>query len=114
MTGLSSTYNKGFSLTFENGLTISVQFGYENYCSRKNDSGFSCDIWKSDQPIIKSMDAEIAIWDAHNNWYDFGNDTVTGWVNPDEIAKWIYVVSKAKSLEDVHELMNHVDIVFKY
>ena len=31
---LVSTLNKGFQLTFENGLTISVQFGSGNYCER--------------------------------------------------------------------------------
>jgi len=29
---LKSTENKGFHLTFQNGYTISVQFGRGNYC----------------------------------------------------------------------------------
>ena len=33
---LKATQNKGFSLTFENNLTISVQFGYGNYCENRN------------------------------------------------------------------------------
>ena len=27
--------NKGFNMTFENGFTISVQWGTENYCARR-------------------------------------------------------------------------------
>lgn len=30
-----STERKGFHMTFENGLTVSVQWGYENYCDNK-------------------------------------------------------------------------------
>jgi hypothetical protein len=32
MSNFKSTNNKGFQMTFENGWTISVQFGYGNYC----------------------------------------------------------------------------------
>jgi hypothetical protein len=32
MSNFKSTENKGFQMTFENGWTISVQFGYGNYC----------------------------------------------------------------------------------
>jgi hypothetical protein len=36
MSNFKSTNNKGFQMTFENGWTISVQFGYGNYCSHRN------------------------------------------------------------------------------
>ena len=31
-----STQNKGFGITFDNGFTISVQWGTENYCEHRN------------------------------------------------------------------------------
>ena len=30
-----ASYNKGFSMKFENGFEISVQWGTMNYCSRE-------------------------------------------------------------------------------
>ena len=66
-------------MTFENGWTISVQFGMANYAN-----------------IVDgvSISAEIAIWDQNNNWYDFGHDKVKGYCNANEVADWIHGVSK--------------------
>lgn len=57
-----STERKGFKMTFENGLTISVQWGYENYCSNKcftidelDNTDFSC------TKDIEADTAEVAI-----------------------------------------------------
>jgi hypothetical protein len=101
MQNVSCNLNKGFTLTFENGLTISVQFGHGNYCGRRNTPNPD-----EVNSITTSFDAEIAIWNDRCIWYNFGGSEVKGWVNPDEIAKWIYVVSKATSLEDIDNLMN--------
>jgi hypothetical protein len=92
---LRSTENKGFSITFENGLTISVQFGTMNYCERRK----SYPLYKSEMfnDIIESKNAEIAIWDKNNNWFDFGLDTVKGWCSADEVAEWIAKVANAPS-----------------
>jgi len=67
----------GFHMTFSNGNTISVQFGFGNYCENNRKSECS------------SIDAEIAICNENNDWYDFGSDTVKGYCNMDEVAKWI-------------------------
>lgn len=67
----------GFQITFENGNTISVQFGYGNYCDNRDES-------KSE-----STTAEIAIWNKDGEWYDFGSDTVKGWCTPDEVGEFI-------------------------
>lgn len=77
------TAGKGFAMTFENGNTISVQFGEYNYCSNK-----------FQQFEGKGKDAEIAIWNSSDVWFDFGGDQVKGWVSADEVADWI---SKAKN-----------------
>lgn len=82
----------GFSMTFENGWTISVVWHTSAYCERKS---LSADIEtiKDDKPA-ESADAEIAIWDSEGEWYDFGSDTVKGWCTPDEVAEWIIKVKQ--------------------
>lgn len=95
----TSTINHGFQMTFENNLTISVQFGTGNYCERRS----FCGPYDSEmsEHIIHSADAEIAIWDKSDVWFNFGSDNVKGWVSPDEVATWIARVQKAKSIKDV-------------
>ena len=86
-------------LHFENGLTISVQFGSGNYCERNGFRGYN-DEMKYD--IVKSSNAEIAIWDKSEKQFNFGSDEVKGWVEANEIAKWIYLVSTVENLDDLY------------
>jgi len=91
MSNFASTNNRGFQMTFENGWTISVQFGYGNYCSNRNHPDglhASKDVWYFSCP-----DAEIAIWDSSGKSYDFGHDTAKGYWSADEVAEWISRVS---------------------
>jgi len=78
---VENEFHNGFQMKFENGWTISVQFGKGNYATIKDGVNIS---------------AEIAIWDGEGNWYDFPEDSqqVKGWVNADGVADWIYRVSK--------------------
>lgn len=87
----TSCQNHGFQIKFSNGWTISVQFGTSNYCERRSYAAYQSEM---NEPVIQSKDAEIAIWDAAMVWYDFGCDTVKGWVSADEVAEWINKVSK--------------------
>jgi hypothetical protein len=97
---LKSTKNKGFSLTFENGITISVQFGSGNYCERKNlHANYGSEMLND---IIESSDAEIAIWDEDDNWFNFGSDTVRGWCSANEVARWIYIASTSNNIDEIH------------
>jgi hypothetical protein len=96
-----STSNKGFQLTFNNGLTISVQWGIGNYCERKN-----CFNAPEAMSVkwVESTTAEIAIWDGSDGWFDFGNDVVKGYVEADEVAEWIIKTSKADNLSELYKL----------
>lgn len=96
-----STSNKGFQLTFENGLTISVQFGTGNYCHRNRIAPVGEEM---KQDIIESETAEIAIWDKTGQWYNFGSDEVKGWASPDEVAEWIHLVKEAHDIENLKEI----------
>lgn len=85
------TAGKGFQMTFANNWTVSVQFGYGNYC--ENRSFDRVDFDRNVEPKGESKDAEIAAWDANGTWYDFGSDEVKGWCSPDEVAAFITKVS---------------------
>lgn len=98
-----SCQNKGFQLTFQNGFTISVQWGSSNYCSRRNFNTIVLSEMK--EPTIVSEDAEIAIWDDEGEWLDFGNDQVKGFCSPDEVAMFINFTKGAKTLQDLKEIL---------
>jgi hypothetical protein len=94
---------KGFNMTFENGLTVSVQWGVGNYC----DNQFPPDMDFSYKEDAKSTTAEVAVWNFDGVWAnaaDFletskvkfdpmGGDPV-GWLSADEVAKLIANVAK--------------------
>lgn len=78
---MSDNYHKGFHMTFENGWTVSVQFGKNNYASNK-------------QNTDESHDAEIAAWDKDGNWYRFNNgDDVFGYEKTDDVAEFIAMIA---------------------
>ena len=78
-------YSQGFSMTFGNGWTVSVQFGKANYGG--NETGAN-----------HSKTAEIAAWDQNDNWYKFdNNDTVKGWCKPDEVADFMVMIKAKES-----------------
>lgn len=77
---LTPTPRAGFSMTFKNNWTISVQWHEAAYCSGRDTNQ-------------QSPDAEIAIWDSSGNWYYFGNDEVKGYCSPDEVLEWMNKVA---------------------
>lgn len=92
LTARNDNFSEGFTMTFANGYTISVQFGIGNYCSR-NDAD-------------KAVSAEIAIWDKDKTWYDFGSDLVKGYCSPDEIVTWMRKVKYCDYTGDKWVLYN--------
>lgn len=87
MTGFKITGNKGFHITFANGVTVSVQFGVGNYCD--NHSAFGLLGHELEKQVIGSSNAEIAIWGKDGNWLtkefrDMGDD-VLGYLTPTEV-----------------------------
>jgi len=87
MTGFKICDQKGFHITFENGWTVSVQFGRGNYCDNYNHEGY-------DGPVPQSSDAEIAAWDSDNKWFEFeGGNTVDGNVSPAALLAFMNMVA---------------------
>jgi len=79
------TDGKGFHITFDNGWTMSVQWGYHNYCDAKDPTKLLGG--------VDSLTAEIAYWDANEVWHDFGSDQVKGYVSANEVARVMAQVS---------------------
>lgn len=87
---------KGFQMTFSNGWTVSVQWGINNYCehyNRTTRSGENLDTVQRDVGAEGSNTAEIAAWDKDKNWHKFEDDTVMGWVHPDQVANFITLIA---------------------
>lgn len=95
-----STFNRGLQMTFENGITISIQFGTGNYCERRS---FNADFRdEMRENIISSRSAEIAIWHKDSDtWFDFGHDQVKGFCSANEVALWITRCAVADSIESL-------------
>lgn len=90
--GFAITQGKGFSITFEHGTTISVQFGRGNYCRNKEMGNF--DPPSPSNGIYQCPNAEIAIWNAEGKWVTkqfnhIKHDDVEGWCSPEHVAKAI-------------------------
>ena len=89
-----ATGNKGFQITFENGNTVSVQWGPANYCKPTDVLGRDASY---DAPT-KSMswaatEVEVAAWDKDNNWHNCGGDQVKGWLTPEEVLEFMTFVA---------------------
>ena len=96
-----TTHEAGFSMTFANGLTISVAHGEGNYCDNRD--GSLSGGWK-----IKTRTAEIIIWDNESKEFNFGRyvyDAVKGWLSADKIGLWISRVRAAEALDQLKECM---------
>lgn len=93
--GFKSTRGKGFHMTFDNGCTISVQFGPGNYCDNY-DLSFDAPRQMIDGDLfLESKDAEIGIWDKLGHWItkeffpENGGDDVVGRLSANEVADLI-------------------------
>lgn len=82
----STTESKGFHITFENGWTVSVQFGRGNYCENYNFEEYG-----SAPP---SQNAEIAAWGPNGECHYFDNgDNVMGYQSPEQVLSFMNKVS---------------------
>lgn len=94
------TGGKGFHMRFENGWTVSVQFGYGNYADNYNMDDYDFALRDIKAGSQGSSTAEIAAWDIDGTMLPFASDdTVKGWVSADEVAAFITMV---RGLEKDH------------
>ena len=93
MSTFVATQNKGFGMTFDNGLTISVQWGTENYCEHRNLDIKSTAENPKEHNRWESRTAEIAVFNDKGIVPVGEHDEVIGWLTPNEVAKAIEIVS---------------------
>ena len=82
------TRKHGFHITFENGYTVSVQFGPGNYCDN-----YDMEIGREDEKAGErgSSNAECAVWKKNGKNGEllacplFGDDTVSNRSTPTEV-----------------------------
>ena len=101
------TRNKGFRMTFENGFAISVQWGPENYCDRKNEEDFDKPM---DERFWESRTAEIAVFNKEGEFIGIADDAVVGWLTTDKVAKCITVVQSATTKEEIETKLKALNI----
>jgi hypothetical protein len=83
-------FYQGFTIAFENGYEVSVQFGRVNYCSNKY-------LAKSNRHSLDSCNnCETAIFKPNGKFLKYKGDDVQSFQTADEVAETIAYV---KSLE---------------
>lgn len=84
----SITDGKGFQITFENGCTVSVQWGPGNYCDNYGAEYAS----QRGKLQWQSTTAEVAILLPDGKFYRVQeHDDVIARQTPEEVARWIEV-----------------------
>lgn len=87
--GFKVTDGKGFHICFANGYTVSVQFGYGNYCDNYDlDQDLPwAERHKRENP--GSTNAECAVWGPDGKMIDYGdwNNTVSNRSKPAEVLE---------------------------
>ncbi len=96
---LKITDGKGFHLAFENGLTISVQFGYGNYCANKHKSPKENRCTSAEIAIFPTKNIKGVDWLTNKFLPKSRGMDVVGWVKPDELASLIRRVQRSKILQ---------------
>jgi hypothetical protein len=98
---IEPTSNFGYHIKFVNGATVSVQFGYGNYCENRHD--FLCS--KSDDTSKFTGEfetAEIAAWDETGEMFQLSSgDTVLGWQTPEQVEAFT-LKTAAMNLDAAH------------
>jgi hypothetical protein len=92
---------KGFFISFPNGYKVSVQFGYDNYCTNRWIKGFDTDNWAEEERKLGekgSNTAEIAIKDSEGKYVGkelgiFTTDTVEGWADATRVLEVLNLVA---------------------
>jgi hypothetical protein len=92
------TSHRGFHFTFENGWTVSVQFGPGNYCDHHHATLSLMDESKGPKALDcwESSNAEVAVWrDRAEGFLKIGEcDTVVGWLDPEVVAALLNTVAE--------------------
>ena len=100
--GFCITRGKGFQVTYENGITVSVQWGPGNYGDNRADSRTPME-----EPFYSSELAEVAIWEEAGH-YITGEvwqriykrklgDIVVGWLSAEKVTRILNYCARANA-----------------
>jgi hypothetical protein len=81
--------NKGFSITFDNGYTVSVQFGPGNYSSNYNLSMLD----NINKPMTATL-AETALIGPNGDFVSYKDDDVQGYQSVADVLALLNYASK--------------------
>jgi len=81
---VTSDYNRGFTMTFQNRITVSIRWGKANYSDGKTTA--ECAAWDADTPYTPYK------W-VHVIGFDYNHDDVLGRLSTDDVARFIYMAS---------------------
>jgi Flp pilus assembly protein TadG len=83
------TDNKGFQITFDNGYTVSVQFGPGNYSSNRVETYTT----SMNKPQSAEL-AETALLDPDGNFVKYKGDDVQGYRTAEQVLALLQYASK--------------------
>ena len=119
----TSGYNKGFRMTFENGYSISVQWGVGNYCEKQMNTNYEWnestkhDFWSSNSAEIAVFNKEGSMIPITVNTIEFANgteesynDVVSGWLSTTQVAKVIAIVSSAQTEDEMTKKLKSLNL----
>ena len=105
MSEITCTMNKGFHIEFDNGLTISVQFGRGNYCNNRNSN-----VDDSTGNYDFCSNAEIAVFDSKGKFVPISeHDDAAGHVDINHVLDFIGVVRNLPSSVNCDNWLEHVN-----
>jgi len=93
-------------MTFENGYTISVQWGTMHYCGNRD---LGANVEMGFQPY-ESKTAEIAATRPNGTYLRLGEgDDVVGWLCTDEVAAYIDTISGPNPEDACYEIPSDIE-----
>lgn len=100
MAGFRITGGCGFHITFENGYTVSVQFGGGNYCDNHDLGG---EEWRK-AGEKGCVNAECAVWPGEGDLLQLKgwSDTIIGWQEPEDVLKLLKWAARQSPMKPTH------------
>ena len=101
----TQSHCNGFTMTFENGYTVSVRWGWGNYCDNRNKrpvtyGASNCMPPLSSTEFYECKTAEVAVWNRDGTFLTpdgkLGGD-VLSYRTPEEVASFLSEVASWKS-----------------
>ena len=84
--------NKGFQITFDNGYTVSVQFGPGNYGSNRQLDPMTRDY--TDNNGLSATTVETALMNPEGEFVSYKDDDVQGYQNVNDVLELLNFASK--------------------